>query len=304
MADTAERTTPWAQVGQETSAVTAKQALIEAGLDWDVTLEPIYVAPGDDIKKAKLIGPRKAVVRGDDETVLGVVSGNYRPVQNADAFSFFDTVIDSGDVEYDTVGSLRHGRTVWLTAKVPEDILINGDDPLGIYLLLRNSHDGSSSITLALTPVRVWCQNTLNLALRTAKSTWSVRHVSGLEERVAEAREALDMTFKYVAEFEDFANDLAQTKMSDGEFKKFVEKFTKELELGDRVVEEVQERTRALFNESPNLENVRGTQWAALNAIGEYYDWERPRNDRSRLINTWYGTSKAHRNVAARLLRR
>lgn len=295
-----DRVLPWETLGHRTTAKTARTALKQAGLDWTVSLKPAgFKADG----KWHNAADRFYVTRDDTGDPLGEVSASYAPLQNVDAFEFFDEVITTGDVEYDTVGQLRGGRTIWLTAQVPEDILINGDDPVTLYLLLRNSHDGSSSVNLAITPVRVFCQNAINLALDKADDRWNVRHVTGMEGRVHQAQDALNLTARYADQFEQTANRLARTPMSETEFESFVDKFTKELELGDRAIKELKARSTAIFNDSPSLDNVRGSRWAALNSVVDYYEWERPRNENARLMHMWQYGPRYHR-VATRLLKR
>lgn len=299
--ETEDRVLPWQHLGHQTKAKTAKTALKQAGLDWTVSLRPAgYLDSNGKWQEAE---DRRYVVRDDTDDFLGEVSKTYTPLQNVDAFEFFDEVITTGDVEYDTVGSLSDGRSVWLTARVPEPLMINGIDPVELYLLLRNSHDGSSSVNLAITPVRVWCQNTIVMALRRAVDRWNVRHVVGVEDRVQEAQQALGLTFKFAEQFEEQATELAQLPMSNNEFDSFIGKLSKELDLGERADEQLKERTTTIFHESSNLENVRGTRWAAFNSVTDYYEWDRPRTDNARLKVSWGEYARGVQQTALRLLK-
>ena len=114
--------------------------------------------------------------------------------------------------------------------------------------------------------------NTLNLALRGARQQWQVKHVANIGQRLHEAREALQLTFRYAGEFEELANELAAQSFSEEEFNRFLEELLPQRPR----TEDVASQIRQLFVESPTLENVRGTKWAALNAVGEYYSWIRP----------------------------
>ena len=155
------REKPWHGLGTRVEEAPASaDALRLAGLDWQVLQEPIFTDQGE------VITGYKANVRDSDRRVLGVVSDRYRIVQNQEAFSFTDTLLGSG-VRYETAGSLQDGRRVWLLARLPREYIISGER-ISPYLVFSNTHDGSGAVKVALTPVRVVCNNTLNLALQTA----------------------------------------------------------------------------------------------------------------------------------------
>lgn len=156
------RETPWHGLGVRVNeAPASKEALTAAGLDWNVVQEPIYT------ETEELINGYKANVRDSDRRVLGVVSDRYKVIQNTEAFAFTDTLLGEG-VRYETAGSLQGGRKVWLLAHMPHEYIISGER-ISPYLLFSNTHDGSGAVKIALTPIRVVCNNTLNLALSTAK---------------------------------------------------------------------------------------------------------------------------------------
>lgn len=137
----------------------------------------------------------KANVRSSDNKVLGVVSDKYRIVQNADAFAFTDALI-GGDVHYETAGSLLDGKKIWLLAKLPDSEICG--DKTEPYVCFSNTHDGSGAVRVCMTPVRVVCNNTLNLALNTAQRAWSVRHVGDISTKLVEAQQCLEMAGKYM----------------------------------------------------------------------------------------------------------
>ena len=177
------REKPWHGLGTEVSdAPSSEDALRFAGLDWNVRQENVFNARGGIIKGFK------ANVRDSDDSVLGVVGDRYKVVQNIDAFKFTDDLI-GGDVRYETAGSLRDGKQIWLLAKMPEQKIAG--DVVEPYLCFTNAHDGSSGVRVCMTPVRVVCNNTLNVALATAKRTWSMRHTENVHERLNEARDCL-----------------------------------------------------------------------------------------------------------------
>lgn len=160
------RETPWHGLGTRVmEAPNSKEALIAAGLDWKVLQEAIYTGTEEPIPGYK------ANIRDSDRRVLGVVTDRYKVIQNDEAFAFTDALLGEG-VRYETAGALQEGRKVWMLAHMPHEYIISGER-ISPYLLFSNTHDGSGAIKVALTPIRVVCNNTLNLALATAKRTWS-----------------------------------------------------------------------------------------------------------------------------------
>ena len=180
------RETPWHGLGRIImDAPASREALELAGLDWQVESRNIYSGTG------AMIPGYRANVRSTDDAVLGVVSDRYRIVQNEEAFQFTDDLLGEG-VTYETAGSLQGGKKVWMLARLPRKYLIAGDQVVP-YLVIFNSHDGSSGVKVAMTPIRVVCQNTLNLALNTAKRSWTARHTENVLLRVQDARETLQL---------------------------------------------------------------------------------------------------------------
>ena len=180
------RETPWHGLGRIVmDAPASREALELAGLDWQVESRNIYSGTG------AMIPGYRANVRSTDDAVLGVVSDRYRIVQNEEAFQFTDDLLGEG-VTYETAGSLQGGKKVWMLARLPRKYLIAGDQ-VEPYLVIFNSHDGSSGVKVAMTPIRVVCQNTLNLALNTAKRSWTARHTENVLLRVQDARETLQL---------------------------------------------------------------------------------------------------------------
>ena len=180
------RETPWHGLGRIImDAPASREALELAGLDWQGESRNIYSGTG------AMIPGYRANVRSTDDAVLGVVSDRYRIVQNEEAFQFTDDLLGEG-VTYETAGSLQGGKKVWMLARLPRKYLIAGDQ-VEPYLVIFNSHDGSSGVKVAMTPIRVVCQNTLNLALNTAKRSWTARHTENVLLRVQDARETLQL---------------------------------------------------------------------------------------------------------------
>lgn len=162
------RDVPWHGLGTNVEdALSSNEALTAAGLDWNVVQKEIKTIDNIPIPNVK------ANVREIDNKVLGIVSDRYKVLQNLEAFQFTDELL-GGDILYETAGSLQGGRKVWLLARLSNKYKFQ-DDEIVPYLVLSNSHDGNAPVRVAMTPVRVVCQNTLNLALKKAKRSWSVR---------------------------------------------------------------------------------------------------------------------------------
>jgi len=218
--------------------------------------------------------------RQDTRTVLGIVGERYRIVQNEEAFQFVDQLLGSS-LNVETAGSLGGGRRVWVLATLPEHIEVGGD-PVRPYVLLMNSHDGSTAVIAATTPVRVVCQNTLNLSLRRAIQKFSIRHTEQISRRVHEARRVLDLSVDYYEQFKATGNQLASERCSERQLQKVLDELYPlgaEDSITDRTRkgrEQVKERIVDLFLRGATQGNAPGSKWAAVNAIVEYGDWHRP----------------------------
>lgn len=208
------REVPWHGLGTKVDeAPNSKEAIKLAGLDWNVNPTVIYDANG------KEISGYKANMRDSDQSILGIVSDRYQIVQNSEAFEFTDSLLDEG-VVYETAGSLRDGKQIWLLAKMPRTTILGDDvDP---YLCFTNSFDGSGAVRVCATPIRVVCNNTLNLALETTKRSWSTRHVGDLAGKMHQAKVTLGLAQEYMKKLDEEADMLANTKLSDSEIESIV----------------------------------------------------------------------------------
>lgn len=202
------REKPWHQLGVSVeSAPTSADAIRYAGLDWEVHQQPIFLADG-----TKIVGSY-ANVRSSDGKPLGIVGDRYKIVQNSEAFAFTDALLGEG-VTYETAGSLKDGKTIWLLARMPETIKIL-DDEIEPYLVFTNTHDGSGAVRVTMSPIRVVCQNTLNFALKQAKRVWSARHTGSIADKLDDAMETLQFANAYIEAQKQTFEDLYKVKMSD-----------------------------------------------------------------------------------------
>ena len=202
------RQKPWHGLGTVIAdAPDSKTAIHLAGLNWEVYQQDLVTENGF------AVSGYKANIRDSDNSVLGIVTDRYKVVQNAESFAFTDALLGKG-VRYETAGSLQEGRKTWLLARLPQEYIISGEQ-VTPYLVFFNSHDGSGSIRCAITPIRVVCQNTLNLALATAKRSWSAVHTQNVNNKMQEATQTLFFAEKYMAELGKEIHELQKISMSD-----------------------------------------------------------------------------------------
>ncbi|MBO4591232.1 MAG: DUF945 domain-containing protein [Eubacterium sp.] len=258
---------PWHGLGTEVkTAPTSEDALVYAGLDWTVLQKNVYSEDGH------LIPGYKANIRNTDRASLGIVSDKYKVVQNKEAFQFTDDLLGAG-VRYETAGSLQGGRKVWMLAKMPQRYIISGDE-IAPYMVVMNSHDGSSGIKVAMTPVRVVCQNTLNLALRNAKRTWTTKHTENVMSRVHEAKETLQLAESYMGELGRSIDRLSRINLTDKKVMEFMESFfptTPELTAIQRKNnKQMLEDMKRRYWDAPDLNNIGRNGYRFINAVSDF----------------------------------
>ena len=280
------RVTPWHGLGTRVEeAPDSREALILAGLDWQVIQKPIMTGDGQPIDGFK------ANIRDQDGQVLGVVTDRYKVVQNEDAFAFTDELLGEG-VVYETAGSLQKGRRTWILAKLPQRYIISGDE-ITPYLVFMNSHDGTGAIKAAMTPVRVVCQNTLNLALSTAKRSWSTVHTGNIQGKLEDARNTLLYADRYMAELGKAVDELQQIRLSD---KKVYEYINALFPLVDGATEQqeknllkLKEDVKLRYFEAPDLKQVGKNGYRFINAVSDFATHAKPlrarNNYRESLLN-------------------
>ena len=203
------REKPWHGLGTMVmEAPTSADALRLAGLDWTVDQTPVYTDAGIEI------AGYKANRRNSDNAILGIVSDRYKIVQNTEAFEFTDALIgetENGVVKYETAGSLCGGKRVWLLAKMPTQKIL--DDDVEPYMFFSNTHDGSGAIKVGITPIRIVCNNTLNIALNTAKRQWSTKHIGNMQSKLEEAKLCLQLADKYMKGLNEEADRFANATL-------------------------------------------------------------------------------------------
>lgn len=261
------REKPWHGLGTMVAeAQSSATAISLAGLDWHVIQKPIKTA--DEI----LIPGFKANLRDTDNRVLGVVTDRYKVVQNEDAFAFTDALLGEG-VCYETAGSLQGGRRTWILARLPQKYIISGDE-IAPYLVFMNSHDGTGSIKAAMTPIRVVCQNTLNLALRTAKRSWSTNHVGNIDGKMQDARDTLLFADEYMSALGKSIDELNQKKLSDKQVLEYIDAMfpltENATEFQKRNIKRLRNDMRLRYFEAPDLRHVGRNAYRFVNAVSDF----------------------------------
>lgn len=272
------RTKPWHGLGTMVEKAPTSEAALElAGLDWQAVQKKLVTDGGIEVPGFK------ANLRETDNQVLGVVSDRYKVVQNADAFSFTDALLGEG-VTYETAGSLQNGRRTWILAKLPTRYIISGDE-ITPYLVFMNSHDGSGSIKAAMTPIRVVCQNTLNLALSTAKRCWSTNHVGDIKGKMEDARYTLLYADQYMAELGRTIDQMNQQKLSDRQVMEYIDSLFPILpnpsEQQIKNMLRMKEDMKARYFDAPDLQHVGKNAYRFINAVSDFATHAKPLRERS-----------------------
>lgn len=267
------REMPWHGLGVKVlDAPTSKDALLLSGLDWRVNQEDIYTDSGN------LIEGYKANVRDRDEKVLGVVTDRYKVIQNDEAFAFTDELLGGG-VRYETAGSLMGGRKVWLLAHLPHEYIIAGEK-ISPYLVFSNCHDGSGAIKVAITPIRVVCNNTLNLALTTAKRSWSTMHTGDIQYKLEDAKNTLFMADKYMEELGKEFEVLRKKKLSDKQALDYIDMLLPVDENASsqqiKNVQRLQDDMKARYFDAPDLKDVGRNAYRFINAVSDFATHSEP----------------------------
>ena len=290
------RVTPWHGLGAvlDQPPATIAEAIEASGLGWSVAKEPIAIDRGET-SVADWSAPRceeipgfYATVRQDTREVLGIVGERYRIVQNHEAFAFVDQLLGSS-INFETAGSLHGGRRVWVLATLPDHVEVGGDS-VRPYVLLMNSHDGSTAVIAATTPIRVVCQNTLNWGLQSARQKFSIRHTEAVTQRVHEARRVLDLSINYYKQFKCYGDELASERCTERQLRAVLEELYPN-GTGDsmssrsrRSRQQTKDRIAELFLSGDTQGNAPGSKWAAVNAIVEYGDYPQWPVIRSRAV--------------------
>lgn len=258
----------WGNIGTAVKeAPTSAEALRASGLDWKVEPKPITVYNTD-----RIIPNVKANIRDKDNKCLGIVTDRYKVVQNDEAFAFTDSLLGEG-VTYETAGSLASGKRVWLLAKMASTKICG--DNVEPYLVFTNSHDGSGSVKVAMTPIRVICQNTLTLAFKRADRVWSVRHLGNIQDKLAEAQNTLFNATNYLEVLKEESEKTTEIVIARPDFLAYLEAMfpqNKEKMSQRQIVNNENARTllKNIYDGKDDIKKFNGTLYGVLNAVADF----------------------------------
>lgn len=260
------RTASWDSIGTDLSTASSlTEALTQAHLDFTVTKQPIYT----EVNKVMGAIPEWCATVGSDNKVRGVVRSTYGLVNNSDAFTLAEALHDEGNLEYVRGGETYKGMS-YLIMSLPE-FKVLGDD-MRLYFILQNSFAGQQALKAAICPLRIVCQNQFRMAFRDADNTISIRHTRTAHDRLDQAREMLGYAGEYITNFQKYATQLANTKITRDQLNAFIDQMFPyhgdsklSLERNNVLKADFMSCYRA-----EDLANFDGTAWGLLNAWQDF----------------------------------
>lgn len=283
---------PWHGLGVKVPHdLTPAQMLEAAGLDWKVATQPCFTMIDD--KRVKI--NKQALVRDRDNKILDIISDDWKPMQNEDAFKFFNEFVAAGDMTMETAGSLKDGKIVWALAAVKESFeLFGGKDKVDAYLHFTNPHSYGQSIDVRFTPIRVVCNNTLTLSLnRQSKNMVKVSHRREFDAELV--KETLGVAKHKLAQYKEMAEHLSKKRFND---ESIVEYFTRVFPVLTSKADSKKELSKSaklameVIDTQPGAEFGQGSWWQAFNTVTYMTDHLIGRSADTRLQSAWYGANK------------
>lgn len=306
---------PWHRLGvQLKNPPTAAEAIKAAGLDWSVSVHPMETWIEVDGQDMCIAAQNRMVLRDSDHKRLSEVGPRWHPLQNSEAFEWFDPFIKSGECSFETAGSLFEGERIWVLAKLNRDPMkIVGDDVVNKYLMLSNNHSDKRSARVSLSPIRVVCANTLAATFQNKATKFlGVKHTSKIKDNLDKVREIINTAN---ADFEATAEQyraLTTLQVDQDLLKKYIkivfkdedkeEETSDQTEDGKRKYTVKEDDARLIENKiiplfeggrGSQLPGVRGTMWAAFNSVTEFLNWHTGRTTDARLDSLWFGQNAA-----------
>ena len=284
---------PWHGLGKEVPAdLSPEQMLVAADLDWTVEKIPAFAT----VNGKRVNVGHSALVRSSDHSILDVVTSDWHPTQNKDAFEFFNEFVHAGDMEMHTAGSLKNGQIVWALAKVKESFTVFGDDKVDSYLMFTNPHRFGQSIDVRFTPIRVVCNNTLTLALN-GKDKRVVKATHRTEFDPQAVKEALGIAHYKLAQYKAMAELLGSKQFKEVNLKDYFKTVfpVTTLRKEEADAEALKKMSRnaelalTLIDKQPGAEFAKGSWWQAFNTVTFMVDHKLGRTDETRLNSAWFG---------------
>jgi phage/plasmid-like protein (TIGR03299 family) len=296
---------PWHGLGKKVPADLSPEQMLEAAnLDWTVEKRQMFFkSESGDVPTSA-----RALVRSTDNKLMTIVSDQWNPVQNIEAFQFFNDFIHAGDMEMHTAGSLKGGKIVWAMAQIKESFELFGGDKIDGYLLFSNPHEFGRSIDIRFTPVRVVCNNTLTLSLNSKSQSFvKVNHRS--QFNADEVKEFLGIAKDKLAGYKEQAAYLGSKKYNKETIVEYFNRVFPSLskdqataaDLRKTAISRQAEEAVAVLHTQPGARFAEGSWWHAFNTITYMADHKLGRSTDTRLTSSWYGQNRLKKEKALEL---
>ena len=287
---------PWHGLGTKVDELcSVEDAIVAAGLEWDVISRQLYWL--DELDHPYEAGNQVAQMRSSDQAILGYSTARYVPLQNREAFNFFQPFLDNGDAHLHTAGSLNGGKTVWVLAKINNaDATIGEEDRVDAFVLLSNSHDGTTKVRVGFTPIAVVCNNTLTLAhsKQSGSKLISLKHSANMHKNLEMLRESMDVARQEFRATADLYVQLAESDCSTEDVRKMVQIVfdisDEQVEKGNSTVSQI--ITNFHTGRGSGMVSRDGTWWGGYNAVTEYISHHYGNDANSRLNANWFGANR------------
>lgn len=279
---------PWHGLGTRVpNDLSPEQFLKKAELDWTVQKVPCFA----EIDGEKKFVGKSALTRSSDNKILDVVSTDWNPVQNSEAFEFFDEYCRVGDMEMHTAGSLKGGQIVWVLAKIKESFDIFKGDKIDGYLLFSNPHKFGQSIDVRFTPIRVVCNNTLTLSLESKADNYvKVNHKKIFN--ADEVKETLGIATHKLAKYKEMAQFLGSKRYKQDMVKDYFKEVFPVMSSKDKEMSRAAVRAMDILVNQPGAKFAEGSWWQPFNAVTYMTDHLVGRSADTRLTSAWYGANR------------
>lgn len=283
---------PWHGLGKSVpSDLSPEQMLKAAELDWTVSKVPAFAKIGNENKPVGW----SALVRSSDDRILDVVSDEWNPIQNSEAFEFFHEYCLNGDMEMHTAGSLKNGQVVWALAKVKESFELFKGDQVDSYLLFTNPHRFGQCIDIRFTPIRVVCNNTLTLSLSEKSDRMVKKNHRSLFD-ASKVKEELGIATNKLAKYKEMASFLGSKRYTDETVKNYFRQvfptLSKNKENDSETISRGAKSALAVLETQPGANFAEGSWWQAFNAVTFLTDHKIGRSADTRLQSAWFGPNK------------
>lgn len=286
---------PWHGLGVKViDDLTPDQMLDKAGLNWTVDKYPTFV----EVNGEKIPTAEQALVRSSDNKILSVVSDDWHPVQNQQAFEFFNDFVMAGDMKMDTAGSLKEGKNVWALAKVNESFEILGGDKVDSYLLFSNPHEYGKSIDIRFTAIRVVCNNTLTMALGTSSDlVVRLNHRRAFDADMV--KKTLGIAHNKMSTYKEAAEFLSTKRYNNDTLHSYLNDLFPSLSKENKdVMSRPAETVLSVVDTQPGAEFAPGSWWNIFNAVTFAADHVLGHTNESRIQSSWYGQNRQRKITA------